>query len=154
MTDGSMIYTQKKQALDLVETAVHQTRKLDAFIAVALFKPKSGQEWGEFAALPNRYDSCSEGTYWLCSRSGRSLRTAPLFTSSLDAAVAAVFEHLPGWTLARIGQDDNKKWHAELRQGYQTSYNTAVISALCPAPALAVCSALLKALLVDEGERE
>lgn len=69
----------------------------------------------------------------------------PHYSTSIDAAVALVERLLPGWTIASIGQDDGKRWHAELRKGYRTSYSTVALAG-SPTPALALCLAALKAL--------
>ena len=51
-----------------------------------------------------------------------------------------------GWILANIGQNDDKSWYAELREGYRTSYNRVAVSDLkTPTAALALCIAALKA---------
>lgn len=72
------------------------------------------------------------------------------FTSSLDAAIALVERMLPGWLIASLGQDDGKKWHAELRQGYRTSYSTVALAG-APTPAIALLIATLKALEARDG---
>jgi len=69
----------------------------------------------------------------------------PAYTASLDAALTLVPE---GWTVARIGQNDNKTWHVELRHGHCTSFDRVVIAPRdCAAatPALALTLACMKA---------
>lgn len=66
------------------------------------------------------------------------------FTASLDAAVALTERLLPGWTIASIGQDDRKGWHAELREGHRTSYSTVQLAG-APSPAIALVLATLRA---------
>ena len=67
------------------------------------------------------------------------------FTSSLDAAASLVPE---GWTVASIGQGDDKTWFAELRKGWRTSYSSVVIAPKnynATTPALALTAACLRA---------
>lgn len=75
----------------------------------------------------------------------------------LDAAMTLVPE---GWVVARIGQDDGKRWWAELRHGFITSFDEVVIGENsawaphwdqepplrgCHGAALALCAASLRA---------
>lgn len=76
----------------------------------------------------------------------------PWLTASVDDAIALVERVLPGWTIACVGQDDGKKWHAELRRGYQTSFSTVALAG-APLPALALVLAALKALQAQEADR-
>ncbi|MDX3973243.1 hypothetical protein [Shinella sp.] len=73
------------------------------------------------------------------------------FSSSIDAAVALAERVLPGWTIASIGQDDRKGWHAELRKGHATSYSTVELAG-APTPAIALLLATLRALQSYTGE--
>lgn len=86
MTDTQTL----ESLIDQLEKAEGPDRELDAAIAVALFKSKSGSEWGEYARLPNHYDKCTPGTYWIGSRSGDSLRTSPYYTTYPKDAFAAL----------------------------------------------------------------
>jgi hypothetical protein len=68
--------------------------------------------------------------------------TCPYYTASIDAAMALVPE---GWTVANLGEQDDKSWWCELRKGFLTSYSTVALSNLrTPTPALAICIAALK----------
>lgn len=83
----------------------------------------------------------------------------PAFTTSLDAIVALIERKLPGWTVARLGQNDDKTWHAELREGYLTSYDRVATSSYRPGsrpatPALALCIAFLRALQAQQETQE
>lgn len=49
------------------------------------------------------------------------------YTGSIDAALALVERCLPGWTVARMSQGDNRLWTVELREGFLTSYGKVVI---------------------------
>jgi hypothetical protein len=71
------------------------------------------------------------------------------FTASLDATVALIERELPGWTIAGIGQDDCKKWHASLQKGHRTSYSTVALAG-APTSAIALLLALFKALEAQE----
>ncbi len=75
-------------------------------------------------------------------------RSPHRYTAALDAAVELVPE---GWTIACIGQDDNKKWWCELRRGYQTSYNLVFISQHHETAACAVSEVALKARASEES---
>lgn len=68
----------------------------------------------------------------------------PKYTSSVDAAIALAERVLPGWTIARLGQDDSKLWNAELRQGYLTAFDRVTLGG-APNGAIALCIALLRA---------
>ena len=52
--------------------------------------------------LPNRYDTeARPGDYWLVQRSGKQLKSAPHYTTSLDAALTLVPEGW-GWSVGDI----------------------------------------------------
>lgn len=72
-----------------VEAASGPDRKLDAEIAVALKIGARGllDDDHEYLTTVRADDSCASGTYWFNCRSGKSLRTAPEFTGSVDAAL-------------------------------------------------------------------
>lgn len=83
----------------------------------------------------------------------------PRFTSSVDAAIVLTERVLPGWTIAEIGQQDDKSWYSELRRGYRTSYDKVAISNPAwrdrpPTPALSLLIATLKALATQEEGHE
>lgn len=52
------------------------------------------------------------------------VHSAAHYTASLDAAMTLVPE---GWSVARIGQDDEKLWWVELRRGFITSFDKVAI---------------------------
>ena len=67
----------------------------------------------------------------------------PAYTASLDAAMTLVPE---GWTIATIGQNDDKSWFVELREGFLTSYNRVAMSPIkTVTPAIALCIAAIAA---------
>ena len=83
-----------------LERATGPDRELDAEIAVAI-KHDLPAPMGECQAtlrFPHKSDDCAEGTYWLVQLSGKSLRTAPHYTASLDAALTLVPEGCQ-WTI-------------------------------------------------------
>jgi hypothetical protein len=63
---------------------------LEAEIAVALNIGARGvtSDDHEYLSLPRADDGCAAGTYWFHCRSGKSLRTAPRFLGSTDAALS------------------------------------------------------------------
>lgn len=74
------------------------------------------------------------------------VHASPRYTESIDHALMLVPQ---GWTVANIGQRDNGAWWAELRRGFQTSYDKVELSGIgindkLP-PAVAVCIVALKA---------
>lgn len=75
------------------------------------------------------------------------------YTSSIDNALTLIEEKLPDWIIANMGQDDNKRWHAELRKGFATSFSTVELAG-APSLELALLIAALKALrtLQSKGE--
>lgn len=102
------------------------------------------------------YRRPNEFTLWRAKDSeGRSVEywSAPRVTASLDAAVAFTERLLPGWTIAGIGQDDRKGWHAELREGFRTSYSTVKLAG-APRPAIALVLATLRAVASTRKEKE
>ena len=70
-----------------LEAAPEGSRELDAAIAVATFSEPYGDDDLIYARQVDKDDDCAAGTFWRKSRSGASLRTAPYFTTSLDAAL-------------------------------------------------------------------
>jgi len=90
-----------------------------------------------------------DGDIWRYAMSsetrGVKFGPVPHLTSSIDAAVSLAERVLPGWTIASVGQDDRKAWHAELREGYRTAYSTVSLAG-APNGALALVLATLRAL--------
>lgn len=82
---------------------------------------------------------------------GRDDMMPPNYSASVDASLRLCTNTLPGWTIASIGQDDRKGWHAELREGYRTAYSTVALSG-APTAALALCLAITKAKLAQEEQ--
>lgn len=120
-----------------VEAASGPDRELFCAIAIA-----SG-------LIPDNAWPHSDGTHWWAN--GKEWGRIPDYFASLDAAMSLVPE---GWTVANIGQGDNKRWHVELRRGYRTSYGAVIIAPGAnesyklngaPSPALALTAACLKA---------
>ena len=80
-----------------------RNRLLDAEIAVAAFETQSTADDLIYAQKTHPDDRCALGTYWRVSRSGRSLREAPQFTSSVDSALTLVPDD---WRIASLRQRD------------------------------------------------
>ena len=81
------------------------------------------------------YENWSNGQCW--SNGGYSV---PSVTSSIDAAMSLVPE---GWN-RRASETDKHWWWAELREGYETSYNRVEIGQ-SPSLPVSICIAALKA---------
>lgn len=75
-------------------------RQLDARIAVRLYRDNEHGDDRDntYARLPSPSDECAEGTYWISSFSGLSLRTAPAFTGDrlLKQIAMTALIHLKG----------------------------------------------------------
>lgn len=131
-------------------------REIDAIIHVTLCQPapEPGDETRRYR-MPARnmdYEAVEPGHYWYVARSGKSLHSAPTYTSSLDAVVALVERVLPG-----------SFWRA---QKQSPDYDIAPFWAVCgphgkpkrqhtadgATPALALLAALIKAKIAQEGE--
>jgi hypothetical protein len=119
------------ERLEALETG----REIDAEVAVAIGGWTKPRRHPGMLSPPGNPSECSYG--W------------PAYTTSLDAAIALCERVRPGWTIARLGQDDYKQWHCELREGHQTSYNRVVIVMKFATPAAALLAALLRS--VEKG---
>jgi len=127
-------------------------RELDAAIAVATTPATGERELRVYYRLPNVYDRCEAGTYWRVSISGKSLRTAPEYTASLDAAVALVERALPTYSRTiyfEAWQGENLRCAADVF-GPDLG-KTRGLSRHKTEP-LALCLALIRALQLREGE--
>ena len=137
--------------IERLEAAETGSRELDAAIAVAA-KHDLPSPMGECPATLRVYkcDGEAPGSYWLIQRSGKSLRTAPHFSTSIDAALTLVPE---GWWISRIYQDEDgfevMLIDPSSDEGMGTpNYVEAVLMADgngIPTIALALCIAALKA---------
>lgn len=142
------------ELLARVDAAEGAHRYVDCWLACALdgFFPTLA-EW------PAR-----DGTRWrvnfCCLNDGGGISSpghggdqmVPLYTASLDAALALCERVLPGWCIATIGQQDGGSWWVELREGHRTSYNRVADSdarIAFKAPALALVAAMLKAKIAQ-----
>ena len=79
-----------RELIERLERASGPDRELDGEIACAIFKTIGTDDDLIYRSPIRRYDQCAPGTYWLVSRSGRSLQTAPHYTGSIDAAMRLV----------------------------------------------------------------
>lgn len=95
----------------------------------------------------------SDDGEWWYGPHDEAPRKVPAFTASLDAAASLVPD---GWIVANIGQNDDKTWFAELRQGHRTSYTKVVFAPKdykAATPALALAAAALRAM-AEEAARD
>ncbi|MBD9372811.1 hypothetical protein IB238_09285 [Rhizobium sp. ARZ01] len=134
------------ELIALLERADGPSRELDALIAAEL-EPHLFDAPGFMPERPIPPFTYDKGENVIRFQGGglMDVRFFPAVTSSQDAAVALAERVLPGWTIAAIGQDDRKGWHAELREGCRTSYSTVALGG-APNGALALCLALLRAV--------
>jgi hypothetical protein len=116
-------------------------RELDAEIDVGLFGGET--VWKTTNYTMEQYPASRRANPSYVG--GFASEHVPHYTASLDDAIALTIKVLPGWTIANIGQDDRKGWHAEIRKGYQTSYSTVKIGG-ASLPAIALLLALIPAL--------
>lgn len=87
-----------RELRERVEKATGPDREIDALLEVET-TPIVASDDDLIYLLPiHRDDHCKAGTYWRKARSGASLHTAPLYTASVDAALALVERCLPNWT--------------------------------------------------------
>lgn len=121
-------------------------REVDAAICVALQYGGGNSE----GATNVRTDPDWEGDLLFEIGTEDCCNPIPELTGSVDAAIALVKRLRPGWTIANIGQDDGKLWHAELRKGHLTSYSTVSLGG-APTPAIALLIALLRSMEVENG---
>ena len=138
--------------IDKLRAADGPDRELDAEIALLLTKPD-----GESAywSMPPREgpEACAPGTLWRKNRGFRSiLEDAPLYTASIDAALALVADKLPGWkwSINRLDYGHTAFVRPPLKtQGDLEMQDMGEGGAHQTSPAIAILIALLSAL---EGE--
>ena len=129
--------------IERLESAKTGSRELDAEIVVkaGYGLPSPIGDENPVLRLPSEYDlsrNCVDGQYWLEQRSGMSLRTAPSFSTSIDAALTLVPED---WSWSVDDYQGTCKAHLDkLADG-----KAAIFDCFCATPALALCIAALKA---------
>ena len=137
-----------KNLLERVKAATGPDRDMDAAIIVATTPSKMTDEDLVYLKVPQKSDQCAPGTYWLCQRSGMSLRTSETLTASVDAALALVESVMPE-CIVRIANDmsdiPDRQWLATV--GYMQSQPSAN-------PAIAIIVALITALIVEDHEQD
>lgn len=95
--------------IDKLERADGPDRELDAEIAVATklgCRPNLSDDL-EYLSLPNKHDrgpGVTAGNYWFHCRSGMSLRSAPAYTASIDAAMTLLPDGAE-WTLSVVAYE-------------------------------------------------
>lgn len=135
-----------------LEAATEGSRELDVEIALEWLHVESSEE--AYVRRTNRHDTeARPGDYWLVQRSGRQLKAAPHYTTSLDAALTLVPE---GWRVYGMGQGASAnydRWFVELVTVKPHLAPTSTWKrAAALTPALALCIAALKALQAQEPE--
>lgn len=133
-----MAGTDLSELVKRLERAQEPDRELDAEIAAALNfdvpKIRPDEEDLAYATMPHKDDMVKPGYYWVHSRSGASLRKAPGFTNSVDAALLlwheqedaiSIFpeDRMNGWPLVSFG----------LRDGAKLFHHRTLALALCQA---------------------
>ncbi len=140
-----------KDLIARLEKAEGPDRELDGEIAVAIGVdlPEPMGDAPPYLKTPTMADGCAAGTYWLVQRSGMSLRTAPAYTASIDAALTLVPDALckepSWWGVQRGGLTYFHAWVGSGMERYDTNNNFTEHWAQANTPALALCIAALKA---------
>jgi hypothetical protein len=140
---------------DGIEAAGGPDRELDARICVALKIGARGPlpDDLEYLSMPNPRDpgpGVHEGHYWFHCRSGMSLRSAPPFTASIDAALTLVPEGKGRLLMCPLlSREDEGDWYAHIRFGMEP-----IGSATAATAALALCAAALRARASMENSRD
>lgn len=125
--------------LTQLQNATEGSRELDAEIAVATFYQEPDTHGDSaYVKLPHKHDDCAAGTYWLVSRSGMSLRTAPHYTTNLQDAVSLVPERCQ-YAVGNMYQPDGH-FYAEV-----SSEDTGQGLGKASTGPLALCQAIIKA---------
>ena len=116
-----------KDLIASLEAATKGSRELDAEIFAAISDDRTIRLG----------DGAAPGCYWQLSVGGRSLHTAPIYTTSLDAALRLVPEGYDWWTVDGFADG----------QGCASCYKKGIGGDLYngSTPALALCIAALKA---------
>ena len=130
-TSSSAVTSSLIDLIARLEKATGPDRELDGDICAALGLHPDGWRRGVKEA--------SADAIWFDDRTRRSW-SASAFTSSIDAAMSLVPE---GWN-RRASETDKHWWWAELREGYETSYNRVEIGQ-SPSLPVSICIAALKA---------
>lgn len=130
--------------IEALEKATGPSRELDGDIFRALGPHDDRWERGTFydvgADIENK-------NVWLRMNANGTNSAPPHYTASVDAALTLVPDT---WTIANMGQTDNKNWVIELRRGFATSYSDVIIvgsqqTKRLASLAIAICVAALKA---------
>lgn len=139
--------------IERLETAEGPDREIDRLIHFHVESPWLAEKCVKW--VPAAFEGPNDFLWWSAERQAAGKQGYhdewESYTNSVDAALAFVHDNLPGWTIASIGQDDRKGWHAEMRKGHATSYSTVELAG-APTPALALVLATLRALQSKGGE--
>lgn len=123
------------------------SRALDCCIAEAIYPEMIGWR-GPFWDVDQSYYHPKDGRI-----------RVELYSESIDSAIDLALVKLPGWTIARINQNDDKSWHAEMRKGHLTSYSSVVLAGGnskynpgLPNGAIALCLCIVRAMLIEAAQ--
>jgi hypothetical protein len=133
--------------IERLEKADGPDRNLDAAIAVSvkLELLNAMNQCPTFFKVLEKDEHCAPGTFWLYQFSGASMRTAPLYTASLDAAIALVERMLPGWD--RKHKFINREHQAELTSDPDEDWE---YTSYGPNDAMALLISMFRALQAQE----
>ena len=131
--------------IERLEKATEGSRELDAAIHCAANPGYGKKEDRVSHEVPHRSHDCAPGTYWRIGFSGRSLHTAPNYTTSVDAALTLVPEH---HTVGLWSRSSRYKTEAWVHNGQSACSRVIAKAATWP---LALCAAALRA---REASRE
>lgn len=125
-----------------LKSATEGSRELDAEIAVALEYglPAPMGDARAHLRLTNKYDEEAPGTYWVVQFSGRSLRSAPNFTTSVDAAIRLKAP----WMRVNADWDEDGKVWVYARHAHSTHTGGSAMSYASRPTALNLCEVIVR----------
>jgi len=139
--------TDLSSLIELAEKATGPDREIDRLIHFHVESPWLAEKCVKW--VPAAFEGPNDFLWWSAERKAEGKEGYhdgwESYTASVDAVLVLTGEKLPGWTIASIGQDDRKGWHAELRKGHATSYSTVELAG-APTPSIALVLATLRAL--------
>ena len=148
--------------IERVEAATGPDREIDAVVWRVVLMPQLPfyREFDGRVMLDVRHGLGEGGPDWRHPSPYDQSRYPPNYTASLDAALTLMERKLPGWMVVNLSEWENERmrargrWMAQLKPiGAQGDLR--VVTAYCqhaPSPALALISALLRALKSEEGK--
>lgn len=127
-----------------LESADGPGREIDALLMVAIEPPTGDAFWQWRGLQPKGTQDRAEADL----QADYAREHAPAYTASLDAAIALCRRALPGWEVL-LSNEGDVHWVASI--GPRGTFTSC--EAVTPAPALALCIATVKALIVAQQER-